>query len=133
MNNTGNKMPSNKKFGLFFGTIFLIIFSYFFIKSNSQMYILSGSLSIIIYLIAFIYSNILKPINILWFKISLILHKITNPIILGAIFFILITPLSIFLRLIGRDELKLKKIKCSSYWKISSMKGTEPESFKNQF
>ena len=133
MNSLDNLLPTNKKFGLFFSAIFSIAFVYFFIKSNIQWYLLFGSLAIITILITLLAAHYLKPFNILWFKLSLILGKIINPIILGLIFFILITPISIVIRLMGRDEMKLKMLSCSSHWKERVPVGPKPESFKNQF
>jgi hypothetical protein len=61
------------------------------------------------------------------------LGKIVSPIVLGFIFFIIITPVAIVTKLAGRDALKLRKQNVDSYWVDRSPPGPEPESFKEQF
>jgi len=103
----GAKLPSERSFGLLFTVIFL----------------LSGLLA----------PRLLTPLNKLWFQLGLAMGRIVSPIVLGVLFFIVITPVAIFMRIIGRDELKLKKQNVSSYWIERTPPGPEPESFKDQF
>jgi hypothetical protein len=63
----------------------------------------------------------------------MLLGKIVSPIVLGLIFFVLITPAALITRLFGRDELKIKKRTVESYWVDRSTLGLESESFKNQY
>lgn len=77
--------------------------------------------------------KILLTINNFYFKFGLLLGKLINPIVLGLIFFLLITPLSLLLRIFGRDTLNLKKQNVQSYWINRSPPGPGPETFKNQF
>ena len=64
---------------------------------------------------------------------GILLGKIVSPIVLGLIFFVIFTPVSLFLKIIKRDELQLKKNNNKSYWKIREEKKFDPYSFKNQF
>ena len=85
-------------------------------------------------LVGFVAPKILRPLNWLWFQLGQLLGKIVSPIVLGAIFFLLLTPVSLVTRLFGRDELRIKrKASQTSYWLDRAPPGPAPESFKNQF
>ena len=126
------ELPSNKKFGFFFTFIFAVIASYFYysgLLSWSYAFIIT---SFIFLLISLIRSNILLPLNRLWMRIGILIGNVVSPIVLGVIFFGLFTSSAIFMRLIGRDELRLKFVKRKSYW-ISRKESTNSQSFENQF
>lgn len=119
-------LPSNKKFGIFFSLIFLILYLYL---SNNFFLITS----VIFLFLSLFYSEILQPLNNLWFKLGILLGSIVSPIVLGCIFFILITPISIIGKIFHRNPLKLnldKNIK--TYW-IKRDNGFTKEDFNNQF
>lgn len=121
-----NFLPSNKKFGILFSLIFLIIFFYL---SNNLFLILS----IVFLVLSFFYSSFLQPLNNLWFKLGILLGIIVSPIVLGCIFFLLITPISLIGKIFQRNPLKLyldKNIK--TYW-ISRDDNFTKENFNNQF
>ena len=61
-------------------------------------------------------SKILTPFNILWIRFGLILGKLFSPVIMGIIYFFVITPTSLFLKLFKKDILQLKKNNQKSYW-----------------
>jgi hypothetical protein len=127
------KLPSNKKFGFFFTFVFIFIASYFFFFKVSiiETYIFF-SLAIVFLLITFFNAKALYPLNRLWMRFGLFLGTIINPIILGTIFFLLITPYSLIMRLFGRDELRLKLKKRESHWKIREQLKYQTN-FKQQF
>ena len=77
--------------------------------------------------------KMLSPINWAWHELGMLLGKIVSPIVLGVIFFLMITPISLITRLFGRDELRLKKLSLQSYWVDRSPSGPSSDSFKNQF
>ncbi len=77
--------------------------------------------------------QLLTPLNRLWYALGIILGKVINPIVLGAMFFVLITPIALLTRLFGRDELKIKKSFAHSYWVDRLPPGPQSDSFKNQF
>ena len=129
-----SQLPTNKKFGLLFFCIFLALTLYAYSKNEATLII--GSLLLIsgFFLISsFFYQSLLAPLNKAWFMLGLALWKVVSPIVLGIIFFILITPLALITRLLGRDELKLKRAKTSSYWSEPIGSNSDADSFKNQF
>ena len=129
MNNHNIKISSNKNFGIVFFVFFFIIGFYPIFKGN-DIRLWSVSIAIIFLVLGIINSSILSPLNKLWFKFGLFLGKIVSPIVMGIIFFLVITPTSLLLKLFGKDILNLKKNKSNSYW--IEKKG--PKSIaKNQF
>ena len=102
-------------------------------KFKSDFAIFALIPSALFVLVAFWAPQILSPLNRLWFSLGLLLGKIVSPIVLGLIFFLLITPVSLVTRLFGRDELKIKKRTVESYWVDRSPPGPPSESFKNQY
>ena len=133
MTNSKLTLPSNRNFGFFLSFVFLAISIYFFIKINYSFILLSLSIAILILIISLTVPIFLSPFNIIWSKIGLLINLITRPIILGLIFFILITPLSIVLRIFGRDQMNLKKLEKNSYWIDRKISKFDIENFKNQF
>ena len=123
------KLPSNKSFGIVFTAFFLII-SFWPLLSGSEIRIWSLIIAVIFFILGLINSKILTPLNRLWFKFGLMLGKIVSPIVLGIVFFLVVTPTGIIMRLIGKDSLNLKKKNYESYW---IEKDNENNTMKNQF
>lgn len=132
MNHKDLKLPSNQKFGLFFAFIFIILSSFFFFgnKAIASFFFLILSVSFLI--VSLIKPGLLFPLNKLWMRFGFLLGMVINPIVLGILFFILFTPISIIMKIFGRDELQLR-LKNKSYWKKINKKSLSLESFKNQF
>ena len=120
---------SNRSFGIVFFIVFFIIAFWTFFE-NGEIKNWSIIISIIFLLLAVINSKILSPLNNLWFKFGILLGRFVSPIVMAAIFFIVITPISIIIKLTGKDILKLKKNKKKTYW-IKRDKSIN--SMKNQF
>lgn len=129
---SSNNLPSNKKFGFFFSFIFFTGAIYFFYSSNLNIGYLLVALSLLFFVITLINADLLINLNKLWMSFGLILGKIINPVVLGVIFFGVLTPYGIIMSLVGRDELRLKRIKNDSYWKLRSNYSPQTD-FKKQF
>ena len=123
------KLSSNRSFGVVFFIVFLLIGLYPLLKGN-DLRIWSLIISFIFLVLGLINSKILTPLNRLWFKFGLLLGKFISPIIMGIIFFIVVTPIGIIMRLFKKDLLNLKFNKKETYWIDKS----GPKSkMKNQF
>ena len=123
------KISSNRSFGIVFFIVFLIIAIYPLIN-NADLRIWSLVISIIFLILGLINSKFLSPLNKLWFKFGLLLGRLISPIIMGIIFFFVVTPIGLILRIFGKDVLNLKKNNSKSYW----IKKNGPISkMKNQF
>ena len=109
------ELPSNSSFGLVFFVVFLIVTLYPLINS-SEIRIWSLIISLIFLILGLINSQILTSLNKLWFKFGIFLGKIISPLVMGIIFFFVITPIGLFMRLLGKDILNLKYNVNKSYW-----------------
>jgi hypothetical protein len=126
------ELPSNKKFGFFFTFVFAILAFYFLFIDSILWAQAFALLAVLFLLITVIIPQVLLPLNKLWIRLGLLLGMIVSPIVLGIIFFGLVTPYGVVMRMFGRDELRLKFTKKSSHW-ISRSESIKPDSFKNQF
>ena len=123
------KMPTNRNFGIVFFIVFLLVALYPLINYQ-EIRTWSILVSIIFLFLGLINSVILTPLNKLWFFFGIFLGKIVSPFIMGIIFFLVVTPIGLLMRLFGKDILNLKYNKNNTYW--IEKKG--PKSLmKNQF
>ena len=123
------KISSNRSFGIIFFVVFFLIALYPLIH-NEEIRIWSLIISLIFLILGLINSRILTPLNKLWFKFGILLGKIVSPIIMGIIFFLVVTPIGFIMKILGKDVLNLKFNENKSYW----IEKTGPKSkMKNQF
>ena len=127
MNNI--KISSNKSFGIVFFVVFLLIGLYP-LTHGENVRIWSLIISCIFLVLGFLNSSILTPFNLLWFKFGILLGKLISPIIMGFVFFLVVTPIGLIMRLFKKDLLKLKKNNAKSYWIERSI---NESNMKNQF
>jgi len=136
MSDQTQTLPSERSFGLLFGAVFALLAAYgWYFKGWSLVVALAlVGVALVFVLLGFVAPKVLAPLNWLWFQLGELLGKIVSPVVLGAIFFLILTPVSLVARLFGRDALRLKrKASQTSYWLDRAPPGPEPESFKNQF
>ena len=125
---------SDRSFGVMFGFIFIIVAVIIRLRDDPQnLQLLLLALSFLSFLISFTRPGLLKTPNKLWMKFSLLLARFVSPIVLGVLFYLLISPLALVLRLFGRDELRLKTKESSTNWQSRQIKGYSLDSFKNQY
>ena len=110
-----SKKPSEKSFGLLFGFVFLLI-SIWPIFSEGNIRAWALVLSLIFFSISLIKPNLLRILNNLWIKLGISLGSVIAPIIMFLIFFFILTPISILLRILGKDLLNIKFSNSNSYW-----------------
>ena len=123
------KIGSNRSFGIVFFVVFLLIGSYPLLKGG-DLKIIPILIAIIFLILGVINSKLLTPLNKFWFKFGLLLGQVISPIVMGVIFFLVVTPIGYLMRFFGKDVLRLKKTNDSSYWvKKSNLKSK----MKNQF
>ena len=120
---------SNKSFGIVFCIFFLIVSLYPLINDQG-IRIWSLILSSIFFILGIQNSRILTPLNILWFKFGMLLGRFVSPIVMGLVFFLVVTPTGIIMRLFKKDLLKLKKNNSNTYWINRSESKSD---MKNQF
>ena len=121
-----DKISSNRSFGILFSIVFAII-AFWPIINGNPLRLWSIPISVIFLVLGLLNSKLLNPLNIVWVKFGELLGRIIAPIVMFIIYFIIVTPIGLFMRLIGKDLLNIKFSKANTYWikrekKISSMK-----------
>jgi hypothetical protein len=126
------ELPSNKKFGYFFTFIIALMATYFFVNSIKSWAFFFAIIAAIFFIVTVIKAEILLPLNKIWMRLGFFLGIIVTPVVLGLIFFCLFTPYAFFMRLSGRDELRLKLNKKTSHW-IFRHESRQGDFFRRQF
>ncbi len=132
MNFSEVQLPSNRKFGFFFVVVFGVVGVYFFNKSDTTTSYVFFGLAGLFLIVTLVKSDVLLPLIKLWMGFGFFLGMIISPIVLGIIFFGLFAPISIVMRVCGRDELRLKLANRNSHWKHRA-EDSKTGTFKNQF
>ena len=123
------KIGSNKSFGIVFFLFFLIV-GIFPLLNNEDIRIWSIILSIIFLILGLLNAPILSPLNRAWFKFGILLGNFVSPIVMGVVFFIVVTPTALIMRALGKNLLSLKKNNKKTYW---IEKSEIKSKMKNQF
>ena len=123
------KIGSNRSFGIVFFIVFFLIALYPTINSE-EIRIWSVIISLIFLVLGLLDSKILTPFNKIWFKFGTLLGRVISPLVMGIIFFFVVTPIGLIMRILGKDVLNLKYNSNKTYW----IEKTGPKSkMKNQF
>ena len=123
------KISSNKSFGIVFFVVFLLI-AFYPLTNQGDVRIWSIIVSLIFLVLGLLNSKLLSPLNKFWFKFGIFLGKIVSPLVMGLIFFFVVTPIGILMKIFKKDLLNLKYNNDNSYW----IEKKEPKSkMKNQF
>tara|TARA_B100000378_G_scaffold45798_1_gene34253 strand:+ start:312 stop:704 length:393 start_codon:yes stop_codon:yes gene_type:complete len=124
------KISSNRSFGLLFFIVFLAI-SLWPLKSQEDLRLWAFILALIFFVLGILNSKFLTPLNKLWMKFGIFLGSIISPFVMGVVFFMVVTPVGLIMRFLGKDLLRIKKSKfVSTYW-ISREK--QNNTMKRQF
>ena len=119
-------ISSNRSFGILFSIVFAII-AFWPIINGNPLRLWAIPISVIFLVLGLLNSKLLNPLNIVWVKFGELLGRIIAPIVMALIYFIIVTPIGLFMRLIGKDLLNLKFSKVNTFWikrekKVGSMK-----------
>ena len=130
------KGSSDRGFGLTVGGILAAIglFRWWKVDEFNTVTIILLLMAVPLVLLGLLAPRALAPLNRAWTRLGLLLAKVTNPIFMGLIFFLTVTPIALLMRLIGKDPLKLKLDRdAESYWIERTPPGPSPESMRRQF
>jgi hypothetical protein len=129
MKNDNIKIATNRNFGIVFFLFFLIITLYPLLKGESIVFP-ALFISIIFLILGLLNSSILTPLNKVWFKFGIFMGNIISPLVMALLFYFVITPTSLLLKIFRKDILLLKKNNKKTYWiKKSKIRSK----MKNQF
>ena len=116
MKEVPDKISSNRSFGFLFFIVFFTI-SLWPLKSQGDLRLWAFILSLVFLVLGVLNSKFLTPLNKLWFKFGILLGSIVSPIVMGTIFFLVVTPVGLIMRFLGKDLLRVNKNKIvSTYW-----------------
>ena len=114
MNKT--KLPSNRNFGVVFFIVFLIIALWPFLKGEN-LRLWAFTISLLFLILGLLNAKILTPLNKMWIKFGEILGLVIAPIVMAIVYFIILTPISLIVRIFGKDLLGVNfSKKVNSYW-----------------
>jgi predicted membrane protein len=129
LDNSNIKIGTNKSFGIVFFVFFLIV-SIFPLLNDGDIRVWSLIISIIFLILGVLNSKILTPLNQVWFKFGILLGRFVSPVVMGIVFFAIVTPTSVIMRVLQKNLLNLKKGNKKTYWiERSKIKSK----MKNQF
>jgi len=124
---------SNRAFGFVFAAVFLLIGAAP-LAFGRPLHAWSLAVAAVFGVIAALAPALLALLNRLWTRFGLLLHKIVSPVVLGIMFYLVITPMGIFMRLLGKDPLRLKVDRnATTYWIERTPPGPPADSFIDQF
>ena len=129
LKNINIKIGTNKSFGIVFFVFFFIV-SMFPLLNDGNIRFWSLIISIIFLILGILNSKILTPLNQVWFKFGILLGRFVSPVVMGIVFFAIVTPTSVIMRILQKNLLNLKKSNKKTYWiERSKIKSK----MKNQF
>lgn len=126
-------LPSERSFGALFATIFAGMALFNMFKGSVTWAIGLGLIALVLAVLAMVLPHCLAPLNRAWFQLGVLMGRVVSPVVLGILFFGLITPVGCIGRWVGRDELRLRRSHRSSHWIEREPVGPAPDSYKNQF
>jgi hypothetical protein len=127
--------PSEWSFGITIGMVLILVSVWLaWSKEHLLTALLVLALGAIHLSLAFLRPSALGPLNRLWFRFGLLIHRLVSPIVLGALFYIVFTPAGLLLRIVGHDFMRRrKKPQDQSYWIMESERTQNTHSMHNQF
>jgi Saxitoxin biosynthesis operon protein SxtJ len=124
--------PSNRKFGLVVGAVLAVVALLKYSQGSNWYFWIA--IAIALTMLAVFWPNVLTLPNKAWLKLGLLLHKITNPMIMGFLFFFTVLPTGLLLRVFGKDVLRLKwDREAKTYWIARSDTRPLRESMRHEF
>ena len=124
---------SDRSFGLWFALFFTIV-GLLPLRASRPVRIWPLAVAVVFLLLAFLAPSVLRPLNRVWTKIGLVLGKIVNPIVMSAVFLLVVTPVAFLFRVLGKDPLRLHAgPDVTTYWLPRDPPGPEPETMARQF
>ena len=122
------KVSSNKSFGIVF-FIFFIAVAFYPLINNEEYRLWALIISLVFLILGLVNSSFLTPLNLLWFKFGMLLGRTISPIVMALVFFVVVTPTGLIMKLFQKDLLRLKKKDKKSYW----IERKSKSEMKNQF
>ena len=129
------KAPTERSFGITFAVVFALLAAFTYWHRGATMVFYTVIIvSLVFTVVTLVATRLLRPLNLIWLKFGLLLHRVVNPVIMGLLFFVVFTPMGVAMRSIGVDLLRLKrKPGTDTYWISRRGEAIQDSSMKNQF
>jgi hypothetical protein len=128
-----NTPGSDRNFGLTMAVVAAILGSLPLLRGAAPHWVLL-IVAVVFAILGFAAPGALYPLNYVWFRLGLLLHHVMSPIVIGAVFFLCVTPIGVIMRMLGKDVLSLRRrADLESYWIVRDPPGPEPGTMTNQF
>lgn len=126
-------LPSDRSFGFTFATVFGLVGAWMLWRSN-EYFVAAIATAAAFLVVALAVPRLLHPLNVAWMRLAALLNRIVSPIVMGAIYFAVLTPVAVAMRLRGRDELRRRfEPELSTYWIKRDPPGPDGSTFPRQF
>jgi len=126
-------LPSDRSFGFTFTTVFALVGAWMAWKSSTH-FVFPLVASALFLLVSLTVPRVLHPLNVAWMRLAVVLNRIVSPVVMGVIYFGLLTPIAAAMRLRGRDALHRRfDAKLDTYWIKRDPPGPAGSSFPQQF
>jgi hypothetical protein len=128
-------LPRERTFGLFFAALAIAAAAWrWFAHGERTLPLALGALALALALLALVAPRVLAPLNRAWFALGMLLARVVNPIVLSLLFFVVVTPYALVLRLLRRDALRLRPDPdAASYWIERDPPGPAPDFLQRQY
>jgi len=127
------KVGSERAFGIVFAVVFAVVAAWPLLSGMPPRW-WALAVAVVFVSAGYLFPIVLKPLNIVWFKIGMLMYKVVNPLTMAMLYVTTIIPIGLIMRAVGKDPLRLKMDRsASSYWIERDPPGPEPESMKDQF
>ena len=127
------KVGSERAFGIVFAVVFAVVAAWPLLSGMPPRW-WALAVAVLFVSAGYLFPIVLKPLNIVWFKIGMLMYKVVNPLTMAMLYVTTIIPIGLIMRAVGKDPLRLKMDRsASSYWIERDPPGPEPESMKDQF
>jgi hypothetical protein len=124
---------SNRSFGIVFAIVFAVVATWPIVSGKAPR-LWAAAIALAFAGVAFAAPHWLGPLNRIWFRLGLLLHRVVNPLVMGVIYFGTVVPTGMLLRALGKDLLRLRREPAAdSYWIVRQPPGPEPGSMSRQF
>jgi hypothetical protein len=127
------KTSSDRGFGIVFAVAFGLV-GVWPLLGGGSLRLWALAIAAALLLVAVVRPGLTAPLNRLWTAFGLVLHRLTNPLIMGLVFYLAVTPTALAMRLLGKDPLNRQfDADAESYWIERTPPGPEPDTMKQQF
>jgi hypothetical protein len=128
-----NVLPPDSHIGWLIAVVSTIVAVHAYQSASIVLFFSAAVCGVIAALLAMVSPRYLRPLNYFWMKLAQNLSRVVSPLVLGVLYFIVVTPLAVVLRFVGRDELDIRRVSKTGFWRVRDKNYDAQRSLKDQF